>query len=166
MSEPQLRPAAVADLPLILRAERDYIAAIEPHQTSAWSAAIDRNLALWIDHLDRTAVLEVDDCPIPGGQVGDWTPAGFVMWMPEPDGAATLITVQVLPAYRRRGLGRLLLQVFAEQAGAAGARTLRLGVHEDNPARALYEQAGYSVTGRDGEYLLYERTSAAGEIHS
>jgi hypothetical protein len=39
---------------------------------------------------------------------------------------------------------------------AAGLRLLHLGVHQGNPARALYEQAGYKFAGRDGEYLLYD----------
>lgn len=132
---------------MILRAERDYVATIEPDQMAAWTAAIDRNLELWIAQLDRTTVL------LTGGHV-----AGFVMWRPDPAPAeaATLITVQVLPAFRRRGLGRLLLDAFARQAGAAGLRRLLVGVHERNPARALYVGAGYRPTGRDGGYLIYE----------
>lgn len=166
MSEPRLRPATVTDLPLILRAERDYISAIEPDQTASWTAAIDGNLALWIAQLDRTTILELSGhtgASAQSGYADDWMPAGFVMWMPESDAAATLITIQVLAAYRRRGLGRLLLRVFADQARAGGARTLRLGVHEHNPARSLYEQAGYELTGRDGRYMLYELNTSPDE---
>ncbi len=78
MSDHRLRPAVVGDLPTILRAERDYVAAVEPTQLAPWTAAIDRNLALWIEHLDRTTVLELD------GGTGTTT-AGFVMWMPDGD---------------------------------------------------------------------------------
>ena len=158
MSDHRLRPAVVGDLPTILRAERDYVAAVEPAQLAPWTAATDRNLALWIAHLDRTTVLEADDETGP-------TTAGFVMWMPDAHGdgpavpSATLITLQVLPAHRRRGLGTRLLETFAPQAGAAGARVLRLGVHEANPARGLYPRAGYTLVGRDGDYLLYERAA-------
>lgn len=162
MSDHRLRPAVVGDLPTILRAERDYVAAVEPAQLAAWTAAIDRNLGLWIAHLDRTTVLEADDETGP-------TTAGFVMWMPDGDAgvpgdgpavpSATLITLQVLPTHRRRGLGTRLLETFATQAGAAGSRVLRLGVHEANPARGLYPQAGYVLVGRNGDYLLYERAA-------
>jgi len=158
MSDHRLRPAVVGDLPTILRAERDYVAAVEPAQLAPWTAAIDRNLALWIAHLDRTTVLEADDETGP-------TTAGFVMWMPDAHGdgpavpSATLITLQVLPAHRRRGLGTRLLETFATHAGTAGARVLRLGVHEANPARGLYPRAGYALVGRDGDYLLYERAA-------
>ena len=148
MSEPLLRPATSADLPVIFGAERDYITAIEPHHMTAWTAAIDRNLELWIANLGRTTVL-----------LAEGTIAGFVMWKPDPayrEDAATLVTIQVRPPYRRHGYGRMLLSVFAQQAVAAGLRLLHLGVHQGNPARALYEQAGYKSAGHDGDYLLYD----------
>jgi ribosomal protein S18 acetylase RimI-like enzyme len=75
------------------------------------------------------------------------------------DGAALVVTVQVLPASRRRGLGRRLLEECARQAAAAGYAEVRLGVHRDNPARALYEAAGFAPAGEDGAYLLYRRTA-------
>jgi ribosomal protein S18 acetylase RimI-like enzyme len=148
VTETTLRPAVTADLPVIFRAERDYITAIEPGQEAAWTAAIDRNLELWIANLGRATML------LAGPEI-----AGFVIWTPDPgycDGAATLVTIQVRPDYRRRGYGRILLGVFAAQAAAAGCRLLHLGVHAGNPARALYEQAGYQPAGRDGDYLLYD----------
>jgi ribosomal protein S18 acetylase RimI-like enzyme len=148
VTETTLRPAGPTDLPVIFRAERDYIEAIEPDQEAAWAAAIDRHLELWIANLDRTTLL-----------IAGTDTAGFVIWSPTlryRDGAATLITIQVRPAYRRHGYGRILLGIFAEQAVAAGCRLLQLSVHKDNPARVLYEQAGYEPAGTDGDYLLYE----------
>jgi ribosomal protein S18 acetylase RimI-like enzyme len=153
VTETTIRPAVPADLPVIFCAERDYIRVIEPGQEAAWTAAIDRQLDLWIANLGRTAML------LAGADV-----AGFMIWTPAPayrDGAATLVTIQVLPDYRRRGYGRVLLGVFAEQAAAAGCRLLHLGVHRDNPARALYEQVGYQPVGRDGDYLLYDLAAGA-----
>ena len=141
------RPATEADLPLVEEAERAYVRDVEPDQEAAWTAALDRNRALWRAELDRTTVLEV------GG-----APAGFVVWTPD-DGAALVVTVQVLPAHRRRGLGRRLLEECARQAAAAGYAEVRLGVHRDNPARALYEAAGFTPAGEDGAYLRYRRTA-------
>jgi ribosomal protein S18 acetylase RimI-like enzyme len=154
VTETTLRPAGPADLPLIFRAERDYIKAIEPGQQAAWTAAIDRHLELWIANLERATML-----------LAGPDSAGFVIWTPSPayrDGSATLITIQVGPAYRRRGYGRILLGAFAEQAAAAGCGLLHLGVHVGNPARALYERAGYEPAGRDGDYLLYDRAAVTG----
>lgn len=148
------RPARPADLPHLLRWERDYIRTVEPAAEAAWTGAIDRNLALWVQCLDRTLILEAEG-----------EPGGSMMWMPtdgsdgtdSTDGTATLIGIHVVPALRRRGFGRLLLDAFAAQARAAGRTTLALGVHRANPARRLYEDAGYRHTGGDGDYLLMER---------
>ena len=144
------RPATEADLPLVEEAERGYIRDVEPGQEDAWTAALDRNRALWRANLARTTVLEVDGAP-----------AGFVMWTPD-DGAALVVTVQVLPAFRRRGLGRRLLEECARQAAGAGCAEVRLGVHRGNPARALYEAAGFAPAGEDGVYLLYRRVAVPG----
>jgi ribosomal protein S18 acetylase RimI-like enzyme len=148
VTDATLRPGVPADLPVIFLAERSYIQDIEPGQEAAWTGAIDRSLELWIANLDRTTML-----------LAGTITAGFVIWMPDPAyraDAATLVTIQVLPEYRRRGYGRALLGVFAEQGAKAGYRLLHLGVHKDNPARALYEQAGYQPAGSDGGYLLYD----------
>ena len=64
----------------------------------------------------------------------------------------------VLPAYRRRGLARALLQhVFRHFAGY-GMKRVQLGVDAENPtgAVALYEQAGMHVVRRN---VTYERVS-------
>jgi GNAT superfamily N-acetyltransferase len=146
--ETTLRPAVPADLPVIFRAERDYITAIEPDQEAAWTDAIDRSLELWTANLGRATML------LAGPDI-----AGFVIWTSAPAyraAAATLVTIQVRPACPRRGYGRILPGVFAAQAAAAGCRLLHLGAHAGNPARALYKQAGYQFAGRDVDYLLYD----------
>lgn len=50
----------------------------------------------------------------------------------------------VLPAFRRRGVGRALLEHAAARARRDGCVKLTLEVREDNaPARALYARAGF-----------------------
>ena len=149
MTDPVLRSATIDDLPAILRYERDYIRTIEPESAAGWAESIDRNLALWIECLPTTVVLEV-----PGSD--DVDPAGFAMWLVE-DSAATLVTIQVARHHRRAGFGRTLLRAFEERAIVEGARVLKLGVRRHNPARALYERAGWDVAGTDGDYVLFER---------
>lgn len=52
------------------------------------------------------------------------------------------------PAWRGRGLGRLLLEKIEEWAQAAGVRKLQLRVLSGNTgARRLYESLGYEVEG-------------------
>lgn len=41
--------------------------------------------------------------------------------------------------------------------GVALLDLLALGVHRENPARHLYESAGSSPAGEDGDYLLFRR---------
>jgi ribosomal protein S18 acetylase RimI-like enzyme len=53
----------------------------------------------------------------------------------------------VLPAWRRRGIGRALLQRAEEYARAAGMDAIGIGVMAANrAARQLYEAAGYRTT--------------------
>ena len=120
---------------------------IEPAALPGWLAALDRNLELWISCLPHT-VFCVD---------ADGQPLGFAMWLPDGD-AATLVSIQVLASHRRQGLGRVLLEAFEQRAGLGA---VKLGVHQSNPARLLYEAAGYDAAGRDGDYLLFGKTLGA-----
>ena len=61
---------------------------------------------------------------------------------------ATTVYVQdiyVMPEHRRHGIGRALLAAAAAEATRCGACLVYLNVHEANPARRLYEQAGFGV---------------------
>ncbi|HYC63582.1 MAG TPA: GNAT family N-acetyltransferase [Reyranellaceae bacterium] len=67
-----------------------------------------------------------------------------------------LLTLAVLPAHRRAGHGRELLQAAIAWAKGEDARALFLEVGADNPpARALYESFGFQVIG--GRKAYYRR---------
>ncbi|MFI5085940.1 MAG: GNAT family N-acetyltransferase [Actinomycetales bacterium] len=117
--------------------------AIEPAAEAAWTNALDRNLQFWIESLPRTRFLES-----PAG------PLGYFMWMTD-DRDAVLAGIHVLPARRGAGLGGRLLRAFIAEARSAGFSRLTLGVHRDNPARSLYEAAGFRRTHAEGDYLHY-----------
>lgn len=81
---------------------------------------------------------------------------GFILIRTVAD-EAEILTLAVIPAVRRRGQGRALVQAAAIQARAAGAQRLFLEVAEDNAAAtALYRQAGFAEVGRRARY--YPRT--------
>lgn len=64
------------------------------------------------------------------------------------DGVAMLHALEVLPAFRRKGVGRLMLTGIAHWAAGQGAGALALAVTAANaPARALYEGAGMRDAG-------------------
>jgi ribosomal protein S18 acetylase RimI-like enzyme len=78
------------------------------------------------------------------------------MWA-DVDGVATVVTLHVRPGLRRSGLGRLLLDLLTDDVAGNARPVLALGVHRANPARRLYESAGFVPAGVDGDYLLFRR---------
>jgi GNAT superfamily N-acetyltransferase len=133
----------MSDLTMIEAAEHSYMREVEPAHEADWLRAIDRNRDLWVANLERTYIAEIEGDPI-----------GYAMWT-RVDDIATLITIHVVPDRRRLGLGAVLLEKYMAEAQSQGCTELRLGVHRDNPARQLYESAGFTHIGDDDEYLLY-----------
>jgi ribosomal-protein-alanine N-acetyltransferase len=79
-------------------------------------------------------------------------PEGFVLARVAAD-EAEILTLAVLPAARRRGLGGGLLAAAAAEAAARGAGALFLEVSEANhPARVLYAALGFAEAGRRRRY--------------
>lgn len=88
-------------------------------------------------------------------------PLGFVLLGLAAD-EAEIITLAVLPAARRRGLGAALLTAAMREARVRGATRLFLEVAEDNaPARALYAGQGFAEVGRRRAY--YARPGRAAD---
>ncbi|WP_255988620.1 GNAT family N-acetyltransferase [Chitinolyticbacter albus] len=67
-----------------------------------------------------------------------------------------LMDLSLLPAWRGRGIGSLLLSRLIREADCAG-KAIRLYVEQDNPARRLYERFGFAVTDRHPIYLQMHR---------
>ena len=75
-------------------------------------------------------------------------------------GEAELLLVAVDHQWRRRGIGRLLVEKVAVDAGKRGASSLFLEVRENNRvARDLYRELGFIDIGRRANYY----TGALGE---
>jgi ribosomal protein S18 acetylase RimI-like enzyme len=109
---------------------------------------------------DRYLAHMLDRCAGAAGRIfvaeEDGAVVGFVgvlaRVVPEPDEAQAYAYVSdlvVLPAYRRRGIGRALLERAEAYARGEGARVLRVGVLAKNEAAAgLYRSLGF------GDYTI------------
>jgi ribosomal-protein-alanine N-acetyltransferase len=66
---------------------------------------------------------------------------------------AEILSIAVAPAHRGRGLSRQLLLTHLGHLAGRGVRTVFLEVEENNqPARRLYDRAGFTVAGRRERY--------------
>ena len=66
---------------------------------------------------------------------------------------AEILSIAVDPARRGRGLSRTLLLTHLGHLAGRGVRTIFLEVEENNqPARRLYDRAGFVVVGRRERY--------------
>lgn len=143
-----LRQACVTDIPSIYRGEQNYIRHWEPGHEDAWRLQLERHLTRWVENFDRLIVA-----------IKDNQFAGYSLWIPEQD-YAELCTINVSQIYRRNGIGRTLLDAYADTAKQRGFTHLSLSVHPDNPARLMYERAGFICMGIGSHgYLRYERPS-------
>jgi ribosomal protein S18 acetylase RimI-like enzyme len=64
-----------------------------------------------------------------------------------------LIDISLLPEYRGRGIGTMLLRGLLAEAANAGS-TVRLSVALSNPAQRLYQRLGFRTVDSDGVHLF------------
>lgn len=94
--------------------------------------------------------------PMPGvklllARAEDDAPAGFSLSRTIA-GESELLLLAVAPHFRRRGIGRMLLDHFMEQAREHGSSRVHLEVREGNPAVMMYRAVGFSSIGRRRKY--------------
>ena len=63
-----------------------------------------------------------------------------------------LLLFAVMPEWRRRGIGRRLLDACVERARARGVRRMVLEMRDGNPAGGVYRAAGFVPVGRRPQY--------------
>jgi len=92
------------------------------------------------------------------------SPAGFVLARDLGD-EVEILSLGVLPAHRRRGIGRGLLEAALAECGRRGHRSVVLEVAEHNAeARRLYERCGFAEVGRRPRYYRHAGRMADGLI--
>ena len=63
-----------------------------------------------------------------------------------------LLLFAVAPTWRRRGIGRAMLRLFAQDACQRGAKRLLLEMRRGNPAESLYREFGFEPIGERRNY--------------
>jgi len=133
--EVTLGPGGIADLDAVMNVMDD---SFDPRFGEAWTASQCAGLL-----------------PMPGvwlilAREGDAV-IGFALARAVA-GEAELLLLAVRRAAQGRGIGKLLLDRFAEEAAGRGATRLHLEVREGNHALSLYERASFTLVGRRRNY--------------
>ena len=108
---------------------------------------------------DLGLAADVDGEPVGAAWLRRWPSGGhgygFV------DEATPELSMSLLPGYRGRGIGTVLLHRLLTEA-AREADAVSLSVSESNPARRLYERFGFVVVGEPegGAVKMLKRLSA------
>jgi ribosomal protein S18 acetylase RimI-like enzyme len=162
LSEVQCRPAELGDF-TFLGAMLGEAAVWRPekHTPTADEVMADPRYAMYLDGWPRQGdygLIAEDDGSVGAAWYRTYTEAshghGFVAEdVPE-------LSIAVIASRRREGIGRRLLVELVEASVAQGCRALSLSVAEANPARALYESAGFVLTGRHGTTCTMIRLAA------
>jgi phosphinothricin acetyltransferase len=138
-----VRPATEADLPAILRIYNDEIAT----GTATWDEAP------WTLEQRRTWFATHDDSqPVLIAETADGEVAGFayLTLMSSKSGwrFSREDTIYLDPAYRGRGIGRLLLETLLVRARELGLRLIVASITSDNTASiTLHRNAGFESMG-------------------
>jgi ribosomal protein S18 acetylase RimI-like enzyme len=67
------------------------------------------------------------------------------------------LAIAVLAPWRGRGIGTALMEALIVEARTRGLRALSLIVHNENPARRLYERLGFVAVGTRGDTVTMLR---------
>jgi len=141
-----LRRATEADAELAYhvteRAMRDYVTAT----FGSWLEAEVRKNTSADACAGRSQVIELDSVPV------------GILNVERLPTHIQLHQLFILPEYQRQGVGTHLLRGILSDAATAGL-PVRLRVLRCNPAKALYERHGFSVTSESPERFYMERVA-------
>ena len=90
----------------------------------------------------------------------DGTPIGR-LYIDRGEADIGIIDIALVPEYRGRGIGRMLLEEILVEARATG-RKVMIYVEHFNPARRLYDRLGFRHVDTNGVYHLMEWRAETG----
>jgi ribosomal-protein-alanine N-acetyltransferase len=153
-AEPALEPMGYEDLDECWRLDQLCFAGSEVYDRETFRYLLSHN---------RSICYKV---VAPTGQM-----VGFLIGMLELDGCGHVVAVAVRPEYRRRGLGRRMMEAIERDFINLGVNTIRLEVRTTNRiAQQLYLKLGYEIVqllpryytnGEDG-YLMIKSVGRRG----
>jgi ribosomal protein S18 acetylase RimI-like enzyme len=132
---PTLRDATDADAPVILsvlRAANEEYLSIPGFVSGPHADTVEQ---MWSVTAHAGVIVAIADRQI----------VGCVFYAPEGD-HCDLFRLATVPAYRRRGIGRQLVEAVERRARALGKAFVRLGVRKELPQNlAYYRRLGYRI---------------------
>lgn len=97
---------------------------------------------------DRCIVADIDGAPV--GAVWTRLFSGENRGYGNVDSATPELSMSVLPEYRGRGIGKLLLAEMLERLKKEGCKNVSLSVQKENFAMKMYEKAGFHIHREEG----------------
>jgi [ribosomal protein S18]-alanine N-acetyltransferase len=140
----------VVQLRGVERADLDALFALDQECFRPGIAYSRSDLRFYLSHPRSLSIIAEDD----------WTKAilGFIIaetYLEHARRIGHIITIDVAPSERRKGLGRTLMQAMLDRLNSAGTAMLRLEVAIDNiDAQTFYRSLGFSQTGRIRGFYL------------
>lgn len=163
MNELRCRPAGTQDITFLatMLGEAAVWRPDRPTPTAEQVMA-DPRYALYLDgwpRQDDYGLVAEQDEPVGAAWYRTYTEAnhgyGFVA------GDVPELSIAVVASHRHEGIGRRLLTELIDASSAQGWRALSLSVAENNPARRLYESAGFVLVEKYGHSCTMVRHAAA-----
>jgi len=155
MVEPiTIRCAGVDDVPHLVRLRRLMFEAMGEQEQTALDAG-DEAAAAFMHRAIPKGTFRAWVAVTPEGEVVSTGGVMIDQHVPTPRGPSGkigyVLSVATLPAYRRRGLARRIVETILEWLTAQGIR--KIALHASEPGRPLYESFGFEPTNEMRLYL-------------
>ena len=148
--QPQLRAAALGDIPTLVDHRRrmfeDIDAAQSMHYRQDDLDRLDEDYEHFLQNAVQDETLRAWVAEV-GGEIVASGAVSVLAWPPcpglRPGWAALLHSMYTAPKYRRQGIGRSIVEAAISFCKARGCRCIMLGARGSDAGRHLYETIGF-----------------------